>query len=93
MGEQVVNDFLKKIHLLHKLLLQLVQGLSGLKKIQRSLFFILNPFELKESFCVICTFLYLSNFQITVCAPRVLGLALWLSDKNGGRRRHRSTNT
>ena len=83
MGEQVVNDFLKKIHLLHILLLQLVQGL----------FFILNPFELKESFCVICTFLYLSNFQITVCAPRVLGLALWLSDKNGGRRRHRSTNT
>ena len=53
----------------------------------------LNSFELKQSFCVICTFLYLSNFQITVCAPRVLGLALWLSDKNGGRRRHRSTNT
>ena len=26
-----------------------------------------------------------------MCAPRVLGLALWLSDKNGGRRRHRST--
>ena len=92
MGEQV-NDFLKKNSFTTHTFAAACTGPLRFKKIQKSLFFILNPFELKESFCVICTFLYLSNFQITVCAPRVLGLALWLSDKNGGRRRHRSTNT
>ena len=88
MGEQV-NDFFKKIHLLHILLLQLVQGLSGLKKSKEVYF----PFR-THSVLFALFYIYLIFRSLCVHLEFWAYLTLWLSDKNGGRRRrHRSTNT